>query len=174
LSKENTDKMVPIGRFSTPHGVKGEIKFKPYEGIDDFIWDEIFVIINKGLKALVVEGVRGHTGYFLLTIKGLTLREEAAHFTGLEVSIPESELPTAPEGEYYYKDLVGLAVRTDDGRDLGNISRVFSAGGGNDVFEIQGPLGEVLVPVIEETIKEVNIKEKLIIVHLLEGLLNEE
>jgi len=166
--------MVPIGRFSTPHGVRGEIKFRPYEGIEDFIWGEVFVVINKSLRRLEVEKVRGQTGYFLLTLEGVTQREEAATLAGIEVSVPETELPEPQEGEYYYKDLVGLAVRTDDGQDLGRITRVFSAGHGNDVFEIQGPLGEVLVPVIAETIKEVNMEEKLVIVHLLEGLLGEE
>jgi len=166
--------MVPIGRFSTAHGVKGEIKFKPYEGIEEFIWDEVFVIGGKGLRSLVVDKVREQTGYFLLTLSGVNQREEAALLAGVEVSVPEESLPSPPPGEFYYKDLVGLAVHTDDGQDLGHISRVFSAGGGNDVFEIKGPLGEVLVPVIAETIKEVNIKEKKVVVHLLEGLLGED
>ncbi len=166
--------MVPIGRFGAPHGVRGEIKFKPYDGIEEFIWDEVFVITVKGLRTLVVKKYRRQMDFFLLTLQGVTQREEAALLTGAEVSVPEVKLPEPSEGEYYYKDLVGLAVRTDDGRDLGKISRVFSAGGGNDVFEINGPLGEVLVPVIEETIKEVNMKEKVVVVHLLEGLLGEE
>jgi len=166
--------MIPIGRFSSPHGVKGEIKFRAYEGIEEFIWDEVFVIGDKGLKNLVIVNVRTQTGYFLLTLEGLNQREEAALLAGMEASVPEIALPEPPEGEYYYKDLLGLAVRTDDGRDLGSISRVFSAGGGNDVIEIQGPFGEVLIPVIKETIKEVNMDEKLVTVHLLEGLLGEE
>jgi len=166
--------MVPIGRFGAPHGIRGEIKFKPYDGLEDFIWDEVSIITPKGLKTLIVKKIRRQMDFFLLTLNGLNQREEAAQLTGAEVSIPEVKLPEPPEGEYYYKDLLGLAVRTDDGRDLGEITRVFSAGGGNDVFEIKGPLGEVLVPVIEETIKEVNIKEKVVVVHLLEGLLTEE
>jgi len=166
--------MVPIGRFSTPHGVKGEIKFRPYEGIEEFIWDKVFVILNKGLTPLYVTKVREQTGLFLLTLRGYNQREEVAPLAGVEVSVPEEEIPELSEGEYYYKDLVGLNVRADDGRELGSISRVFSAGSGNDVFEIKGPLGEILLPVIPETIKEVRMKEKLVIVHLLEGLLGEE
>ncbi len=166
--------MVPIGRFSTPHGVKGEIKFKPYDGIEDFIWDKVFVILNKGLKPLYVTKVREQTGLFLLTLEGYNQREESAPLAGVEVSVPEKDIPEPPAGEYYYKDLVGLNVRADDGRELGSISRVFSAGGGNDVFEIKGPLGEILLPVIPETIKEVRMEDKQVIVHLLEGLLGEE
>ena len=109
--------------------------------------------------------------YFLITITGINKREEAAIHTGAEVSIPETGLPEPQEGEYYYKDLEGLAVVTDDGRNLGTITSVFSAGGGNDVFEVRGPLGEVLIPVTEETILEVNIEDKFVKVHLLEGLL---
>ena len=171
LNKTPPNNLVPIGRFGAPHGVKGEIKFKPYEGIEDFIWDEVFVVINRVLRRLEVKKVRPHTGYFLITITGINKREEAAIHTGAEVSIPETGLPEPQEGEYYYKDLEGLAVVTDDGQNLGTITSVFSAGGGNDVFEVRGPLGEVLIPVTEETILEVNIEDKLVKVHLLEGML---
>jgi len=165
--------MVPIGRFSTPHGVSGEIKFRPYEGIEGFIWDKVYVILNKGLTPFYVTKVREQTGLFLLTLKGYNQREDVAPLAGVEVSVPEKEIPEPPEGEYYYKDLLGLNVRADDGRELGKVSRVFSAGGGNDVFEIKGPLGEILLPVIPETIKEVRMQDKLVIVHLLEGLVEE-
>lgn len=166
--------MIPIGRFASPHGIKGEIKFKPYEGVEDCIWEEVFVLFNKELRKLVVKKVRAQTGGFLITLAGVTQREEAALFTGLVVSVPEALLPRTEAGEYYYKDLEGLAVITDDGRDLGLITKVFSAGGGNDVFEVNGRAGEVLIPVTEETILEINIEEHQVRVHLLEGLLSDK
>jgi len=153
--------------------VRGEIKFRPYEGVEGFIWEEVFVSLAGGEKSLEVSRVREHTGCYLLTLSGYTQREESAALTGKEALVSEETLPELEEGEYYYKDLVGLAVRTDDGRDLGHIKEVFSAGGSNDVFEIQGPYGEVLLPVTEETIIEVNPDEGFVLVHLLEGLLNE-
>ncbi len=171
LSKVIPEDLVPIGRFASPHGVRGEIKFKPYDGIEDFIWDEVFVIFNKTLRRLQIDKVRRQTDNFLLTIRGINQREEAALHTGLEVSVPEEMVPSPEEGEFYYKDLRGLAVFADDGRDLGFITDVFSAGGGNDVIEVTGVFGEVLIPVTAETILEVNMEEKSLRVHLLEGLL---
>ncbi|MFQ5480901.1 MAG: ribosome maturation factor RimM [Thermodesulfobacteriota bacterium] len=173
MSKGPPENLVPLGRFGAPHGVRGEIKFKPYEGIEDFIWTEIYVVMNKNLRRLQVENVRTQTGAFLLTIRGINQREEAALHTGLEVSVPLDKIPEPEEGEYYYKDLEGLAVITDDGKELGFIRDVFSAGGGNDVFEVKGPFGEVLIPVTGDTILEVNLEEKRVRVHLLEGLLPE-
>ncbi len=174
LNKITQDDLVPIGRFGTPHGIKGEIKFRPYDGVEEFIWDVVSVIFNKGLRRLEVKKVRTQTGGFLITLDGVNQREEAALFTGLEVSVPESELPETSSDEYYYKDLEGLAVITDDCRDLGFITKVFSAGGGNDVFEVTGPNGEVLIPVTEETILEINLEEHQVKVHLLEGLLSDK
>ncbi len=165
--------MVAIGRFGSPHGVRGEIKFRPYEGVEDFIWDEVFVNVKEGLRRLEVTGVREHTRVFLLTLKGFNEREESAPLAGREVSVPESSIPPLPEGEYYYKDLAGLVVRSDDGRDLGRVKRVFSAGSGNDVFEIWGEYGEILVPRTKDTVKEINIEEGFMVVHLLEGMLEE-
>jgi 16S rRNA processing protein RimM len=171
--KARKGKKVPIGRFSSPHGVRGEIKFRPYEGVEDFIWEEVFVSLGGSEKSIEVLKVREHTGCFLLTLGGYGQREESAALSGVEVLVPEDTLPELEEGEYYYKDLVGLEVRTDDGRGLGHIKEVFAAGPGNEVFEVQGPYGEVLLPVTEETILEVNIEKGFVLVHLLEGLLDE-
>jgi len=173
LSKGSGKRMVAIGRFSSPHGVRGEVKFRPFEGVDDFIWDEVFVRQDDREPRLEVVGVRGHTGSFLLTIRGYDQREDAACLKGLEALVPESSLPDLEEGEFYHKDLVGLPARTDDGRELGLVKKVFPAGAGSDVMEINGPFGEVLVPVTEETILEVNLESEYVLVHMPEGLLNE-
>jgi len=166
--------MVAIGKFSSPHGVRGEVKFRPFEGVDDFIWDELFVRQDEREVRLDVSGVRSHTGSFLLTIRGYEQREDAARLAGLEALVPESSLPDLEEGEFYHKDLIGLLARTDGGRDLGPVKKVFPAGAGSDVMEIDGPFGEVLVPVTEETILEVNLDKGYVLVHLIEGLLDED
>ncbi len=171
--KARNEKKVPIGRFSSPHGVRGEIKFRPYEGVEDFVWEEVFVSLGGSEKSIEVLKVRQHTGCFLLTLGGYRQREESAVLAGAEVLVPEETLPELEEGEYYYKDLVGLRVRTDDGRDLGHIKEVFAAGPSNEVYEVQGPYGDVLLPVTKETILEINMEEGYVLVHLLEGLLDE-
>ncbi len=165
--------MVPIGRFSSPHGVRGEIKFRPYDGVEDFIWKEVFVCLKDSPEGIEVKKVRTHTRGFILTLAGFDEREDSAALTGREALVLEDTLPELEEGEFYYKDLLGLAVRTDDGRSIGEVREVFPAGPANDVLDIEGPYGEVLVPVTPETIIEVNLDKGYVLIHLLEGLIEE-
>jgi len=69
----------------------------------------------------------------------------------LDVEVPRDALPT---GEYYWHQVVGVAVTTDDGRELGTVEDVFRAGGG-EVFVVSGGAwGEVMVPAVSAVIRE--------------------
>ena len=68
-------------------------------------------------------------------------------------------------------DLIGCKVCTDDQKELGEVIDVFSTGS-NDVYVVKDELGkQVLLPAIKEVIKNVDIENRTIIVHLLEGLI---
>ncbi|HAO93022.1 MAG TPA: hypothetical protein DCR11_03865 [Deltaproteobacteria bacterium] len=67
-------------------------------------------------------------------------------------------------------DLVGMEVVTDEGKRLGSISNVISTGS-NDVLEVDGPLGPVLIPALDNVIIEVDAAAKKVTVRLMEGLL---
>ena len=93
-------------------------------------------------------------------------------FPGCEASVPRSCVPEAGEGEFYYSDLIGMEVFTEDGTLVGRVDNVFPTGS-NDVLEVSGPLGDVLIPVIESVVLRVDRAEKKITVRLMEGLLPE-
>ncbi len=178
---------VPIGKVIGAHGVEGEIKFKPYGGLEDFDTDGIeldSVFIGCGVKDPVqARGRRGHNprefkvisqrphkGALLLTLEGVEDRDAAEKLSGCEVSIKKSALPKLPEGEYYQFELVGMEVFTEEGRPLGRITGILSTGS-NDVFEVMGSAGEVLVPATTETMIEVDTEKKRLVVRLMDGLM---
>ena len=66
---------------------------------------------------------------------------------------------------------VGLEVYTDEGKFLGILDDIFNTGS-NDIYIVKDELGkQILLPAITEVVKEINLNEKKIIVHILEGLL---
>jgi len=104
-----------------------------------------------------------------LEVEGILNRQEAEDLIGNQVCIPADLLEELPEGEYYWMDLVGMRIFSENKNRLGTIERVFRTGS-NDVFVCSGGTREILLPAIEEVIRKVDIPGKTMIVNLLEGL----
>lgn len=150
------------------HGIKGEIKVLPYGDLEGLKWETLYIAGKD--RAYRLTRVRKHKAVFIVEIEGFSRREDVEPLTGLEVSAPREDLPGLQEDEYYYSDLIGMEVASDDGRVLGRVINIISTGS-NDVLEVKGPFGDVLIPAIEEAIVEVDVEKKKVIVRLLEGLL---
>ncbi len=169
----NKDELLPVGRITGFHGLKGEVKLLPYGGLDEFSWKTVVLISGGKKSSLSVKSARRQRGSFILAIDGFSSREASEELIGCEIYVSKSELAVLPAGEFYYVDLIGMEVSTDDHRYLGRVTNVIAAGP-QDVLEINGPLGEVLVPAVEQFVVEVDRDGKKIVVHLLEGLLPDE
>jgi 16S rRNA processing protein RimM len=96
--------------------------------------------------------------------------EAAEALRGSLLSLPESELAPLPEGEYYAHQIVGLEVFESDGAPLGKVVGLFPTGS-NDVYVVDGPRGELLLPAIDDVILEVDVPGGKMVVSLMDGLL---
>ena len=81
-------------------------------------------------------------------------------------------LPDLDDDEYYAFEIQGMDVVSTDGRNLGKVANIFSTGS-NDVYVVDGPLGEILIPAIKDVIVKMDVPGKKMIVRLIEGLLRE-
>ena len=88
------------------------------------------------------------------------------------VQVPREEAIPLEEGEYYYFQLVGLTVETESGERLGRLAEVLETGA-NDVYVVRGPRGEVLLPAVEDVIRQVDLESRRVVVRLLPGMLPE-
>jgi 16S rRNA processing protein RimM len=105
-----------------------------------------------------------------LKLAGIESREDARSLRGAYLEALERNLESPGEGEYYRFQLVGLSVRSSDGRDLGHVTDILSTAG-NDVYIVQGPLGEILVPAIDDIVQIVDVEGGAITVEVVPGLL---
>jgi 16S rRNA processing protein RimM len=134
---------------------------------------------RKGTQVRVAGDEHGieavHTGgrTTLLKLSGIDDRETARELRGELVQVPEDSLEPLPAGEYYRFQLIGLKVTTADGRDLGTLSDVLATGSA-DVYTLEGPLGEVLIPATAEVIADIDLTAGTMIVNPLPGLLPDE
>ena len=162
-----------IGQIVNTNGLKGVLKIKPFtDDITEFDqFKRIFIDINGNLKEFNIQKVWYHKQMVMLKLEGIDSIEEAEKYRNFFVKILRSDEEELPENVYFIQDLIGCNVFTDEGLELGKITDVFPTGS-NDVYVVKtADSKEILLPAIQDVIKDVDIPNKKIIVHLLSGLI---
>jgi 16S rRNA processing protein RimM len=159
---------VVVGRVRAPRGVVGELKVEPLTDFPDrFAPGETLWVRGQ---PFTVEDVRRHHNDLLLKLEGIDRPEDGEDLRDCLLEVPESELRPLAEGEFYRFQVVGLRVYDGEGNALGEVTEVLPTGG-NDVYVVRGPEGEVLVPAIDDVVREVDIAGGRMVVALMKGML---
>jgi 16S rRNA processing protein RimM len=139
------DRLVLLGRFGAPHGVRGEIRLQSFTADPRDIAGYGPLVDKDGARRFVLENVRPHGKDMLVArVEGVTDRECAEKLTGLKLYAPRSNLPPPQEDEFYLSDLIGLRAERTDGVPLGEIVALHNFGAG-DILEVRPPQGESLM-----------------------------
>jgi len=171
LNKHPEPRYLAVGRVLRPHGVHGELKVEILTDFPEHLTDVATVYIGPQQRAYTLTHVRSHGKALLLTLKECPDRNTAEMLRGTLVHIAFNNAVPLEDEEYYHFQVIGLQVKTEEGTHLGEVVDVLQAPGANDVFVIQGPDGEVLLPVIKEVVLDLNFETGQVLVHLLPGLL---
>lgn len=161
-----------IGQIVNTSGLKGVIKIKPFtDDITKFSkLKTIYISIKKELKEFKVEQVRFNKNMVFLKLEGIDTVEKAEQYRNFYLKIKRDKNEKLEENSYYIVDILGCKVYTDMQEELGEVIDVFSTGS-NDVYVVKDSLNkQILLPAIKDVIKNIDIKNKKITVHLLEGL----
>jgi 16S rRNA processing protein RimM len=168
------DGFIRIGRVSASHGLHGALRVRT---------DNPQSSILTTLKRLFVETAEGRrefpvrratllsAGQFRVVLDGVEDVDAAQALRGCAVMVAVADLPALKEGEFYYFQLVGAEVMLTDGRRLGAIGEIFSAGA-NDVWVIRDGEREVLVPVIADVVRAIDLGARRVTIEPLPGLLD--
>ncbi|MBI5235561.1 MAG: 16S rRNA processing protein RimM [Deltaproteobacteria bacterium] len=169
MKYSNNEEYVPIGFLSGPHGIAGEVKLMPYADTLDFALEAVYLSLSGLWTRRVVNRARVHKSGYILALEGVKSRNEAETLRGIVAAIRKQELPEPADGEYYSFDVCGASVVTEDGRAIGTVTGIIHTGA-NDVLEVVGHDGEILIPAIENTIILFDAQNKKLIVRLMQGL----
>ncbi|MBN1314979.1 MAG: 16S rRNA processing protein RimM [Anaerolineales bacterium] len=162
-----------IGRITRPHGIRGEIRVEIHtEQPDRFITLERVLVGETELLPMTVESARFHQNVIILKLGNCDTRTQAEGLKGKKLLIPIEEAIPLEEDEYFLFQLIGLEVQTEEKQVLGEIVDIIETGA-NDVFVVDGPSGQLLLPDIPEVILDVNLDDGIVIVQLLPGLRDE-
>ncbi len=158
-----------IGKIVNTQGVHGEMRVIPTT--DDITRFELLDSVFIDDKEYEIERVRYHKQFVLLKLKGINDMTAAERFKTKEVRIPEEWALPCEEDEYYVKDLYGMKVVDEDDKEIGVIKDVIFTGA-NDVYIVKPKSGkDILIPAIKDCILKVDVAEKTMHIHLMEGLI---
>jgi len=166
---------VVVGKVVSVWGVRGELKILPLADQPDFFFDRERMLLRPPGRAVTerrVVDVRPQGRLFRVRFEGITTRDEAESYRDWEVVLPSEEMPELEEGRYYYFQLEGLSVRTVDGEKLGVLDHIIETGS-NDVYVVKADNGrEILIPALDEVVREVNLGEGVMIIAPLDGMID--
>jgi 16S rRNA processing protein RimM len=165
--------LLKVGTISSTHGIRGEVKVYPTtDDISRFDYlKDVILDTGKELLELEVEGVKYFKNQAILKFKGIDNINDIEKYKGKDLLVTRENAVELGENEYFIADLIDSLVITDEGSELGILTDVLKTGA-NDVYVVETKEGkEVLLPVIKECILDVNIEDKVIKVHLMDGLI---
>lgn len=171
------EKWLNVGKVVNTHGIRGEVRVISRTDFPDERYKKgnALYLFKKGEKnpvELVVNSHRRHKNFDLLTFEGLDNVNMVEHMRDGILKVPSSDRGTLEEGEFYFQDIIGCLVATIDGEEIGEIVEILTPGA-NDVWVVRGKTGkDILIPYIEDVVKKVDLKEKVILIQPMDGLLS--
>jgi len=161
-----------IGQIVNHFGIKGMVKVNPFtDDISQFEKMETILVDKKGsLLEMQIEEVKYSKNQILLKLKGIETVEDAEKYRNCYLKLPREKARKLPKNTYFIADLIGLEVYKEDGSLLGKVDDIYNTGA-SDIYVIKDTLGkQILLPAIKEVIKQIDLEQEKIVVHLLEGL----
>jgi len=165
-----------VGKIINTHGIKGEVKvhritdFEERFEIGTTLW--IKQTHANPLVKVVIDGHRIHKNFDLLHFENMDNINDVEQFKDCFLVIEKDNLIPLETNEYYYHEIIGCTVMTTDHSNVGDVTEILSPGA-NDVWVVKDNKNkEVLIPYIEQVVKEIRVEEKKIVIEPMEGLLD--
>tara|TARA_R110000796_G_scaffold238360_1_gene358705 strand:+ start:623 stop:1153 length:531 start_codon:yes stop_codon:yes gene_type:complete len=165
-------KEVILGKVGAVYGIKGWLKIHSFTDDQEAILDYFPWSLKLGnkIQSVDITDWRKHNNGLVVKVAGIDDRDVAQKLVGSEIFVSEDALSDLPEGEFYWRDLIGMTVVTDKGYDLGQVSDIMETGA-NDVLVVKANLKdgfgkkERLIPyLMDQVILSVSAEDKQICV----------
>lgn len=167
------EQFLKVGIITSTHGIRGDVKVYPTtDSPDRFLSVEQVWLKPAGKEEktlLEIAQVRFQKNMVLLRFRGFDSINDVEQFRGAELYVDREHAAPLGENEYYIADLLGMQVYTDEDEMLGTLKDVLETGA-NDVYIVDTPKGELMIPAIRQCILHVDVEQGRMTVHLLPGL----
>lgn len=171
--------LIQVGYVSGAYGLQGWIRIKPYSAsADALLGARAWWLDQSGPREVDVLQAKSHSGDVVVQLMGVAGRDAAEALKGAAVLVPRSRFPPLPDGEFYWIDLIGLAVENLQGQHIGMVHdmmdngahpilRVTPGSRESDVGRLESvtvPVTETLIPFVDQFVRTVDQQTKKITV----------
>ncbi|TDD73230.1 ribosome maturation factor RimM [Actinomadura rubrisoli] len=163
-----------VGRIGRPHGIRGEntIDVRTDEPDTRLAAGTVIATDPADAGPLTIERARWHSGRLLVRFAGIDDRTAAEELRGVYLVVDPTDIPpSADPDDFHDQELIGLAVVTTDGADVGQVAEVLHHG--QDLLVVRGASGETLVPFVAALVPEVDVPGGRLVIDPPPGLLDE-
>jgi len=154
---------VRIGQIVGAFGIKGQVKVQPLTEFLDRFAMGTRVRVNENWSS--IDSVSEHKSHLILKLAGVDDRNRAEELQWAYLESSDTARPALGENEYLTQDLIGLRAFTVNGEELGTVDDVVATPA-HDVLVI----GQILVPAVQQFVKEVDLKDRRIVLELIPGM----
>ncbi len=156
-------KVVQMGHISGAQGLKGWVRIHSLTEPRESIFEYKPWLLGESLDEAGVQQGKKHGKHLIALLENVNSRDQAESLVGRSIAVYRDQFPELPETEYYWTDLVGLAVQLADGSELGTIERLLATGA-NDVMVVHGDR-ERLIPFVQgQYVISVNLDDRVVVV----------
>ena len=157
-----------MGRVLAAQGLKGEVRIEVITDSPDRFSSGGIVYV-KGEPHRIRRSSRLPKGTLALKLEGIDNRGQAEALRESLLTVPEEMVPPPPEGQYYHFQIIDMRVHTQEREYLGQVIQIISTGS-NDVYVVSREGKEILIPALDDVIKEMDVERGVMTVDLPEGL----
>ena len=162
-----------VGVIANTHGIRWEVKVFPTT--DDpkrYEWlKEVLLDTGREMLPLEIAHVRFFKNLVIVKFKGIDNINDIEKYKGNDLFVTRENAVPLEEDEYYIADIIGATAYTEDGEEFGILKDVLETGA-NLVYVIEHEGKDVLIPAIPDCVKDLDVEEKKIVVHILPGLMD--
>lgn len=165
-----------LGYITKTYGKKGEVVLLlevdypgEYEGMES-----VLIAVSENREELVpffIENISVSENKAYIRFEDLYSPEEARELVNKKVYLPLGNLPEPEEGQFYFHELIGFRLEDQKAGTLGKVQNIFNLPG-QDVISMEYKGKEVLVPITEDTVLNIDRKAQIVYTNLPEGLLD--
>jgi 16S rRNA processing protein RimM len=166
------DDWIEAGAVVRPHGIKGEVILDLARDLMELVTESLELRATGrkgGERTLTVEKARDHKARKVVKFKDVETVEDAEVLRGWTVWLTREQIGPLDEDRWFVADIVGIDVYTEEDEYLGKLVEVMHMPA-NDVYVVRDGEKEILLPVIDDVIRSVDVDSGRMVIHLMEGL----
>ena len=164
--------LLEVGKIVNTHGLRGEVKVVPWTDYPETFEDieYVYARTKEGDLRLDITGIKYQKNNVILKFEQIQDIDKAQMYKNTVLLAPR-DMFDLPEGVHFIADLIGLSVYNIETNELiGIICDVFNTGS-SDIYDVKREgKKNLLIPVIDDVVKEIDIENKRVLVFMMEGL----